>query len=549
MTETVLTYTYNEEDGGYRVSGYTSIQDDGIVIIPDTYNDNSNGEYPVIDIGYSAFSYCTSLTSITIPDSVTSIGDYAFDSCTSLTSVIIGDSVIGIGEEAFYGCNALTSIIIPNSVTSIGYQAFCGCDGLTSVTIGNSVTTIGNSAFYGCDGLTSVTIGNSVTTIGDYVFSNCQKLKKVYYTGSKEKWDSYIAQSSDLANESIKVYNEIHDCDFLAFTFDGYHSLLDLNIIRTSEGDRYNTNLSPQMKDVVTEVPNGDGQYYFGTNYPSKQFSINFAFDSLTEQQLRKLKQIFAGDKISDLIFDEEPYKVYSAKATGTPTLKYIPFNDKNGQRTYKGEGTVQFTAYWPYAHTPNTTTKISKKFRKSGTFEKNGLLISQYDEWLYPTKEQWAPVSGIINTGAVNVGENYGDIPTPFILKYSTTIIEDLKFTVGSNYVIIRAKEYEAGNSAKPGPAFTDFKWDSKTGMVSARINGAANGVPISFEGTSCCTIPVGGEDTIKIEKWDSETEEWVNYLKVDSDGTWKQYVGNSWVAVPAINNILTLKYNYWYY
>ncbi len=101
-----------------------------------------------------AFSNCSGLTSVTIPNSVTSIEYYAFSNCSSLTSITIPNSVTSIGMSAFRGCSGLTSITIPNSVTSIGYQAFWGCDGLTSVTIPNSVTSIGEGAFYNCTGLT-----------------------------------------------------------------------------------------------------------------------------------------------------------------------------------------------------------------------------------------------------------------------------------------------------------------------------------------------------------------------------------------------------------
>ena len=81
--------------------------------------------------------------------------------------------VTSIGETAFRYCSSLTSITIPNSVRSIGESAFSGCSGLTSVTIPNSVTSIGRSAFSWCTGLTSVTIPNSVTSIGAYAFNNC----------------------------------------------------------------------------------------------------------------------------------------------------------------------------------------------------------------------------------------------------------------------------------------------------------------------------------------------------------------------------------------
>jgi hypothetical protein len=131
-------------------------------------------------IADGAFSGCTDLTDIIIPDSVTSIGNYAFSGCTGLTDIIIPDSVTSIGQGAFGGCTGLTSVIIPDSVTgSIGNTAFLSCTGLTNITIGNSVTSIGEDAFNNCANLTSVTIGDSVTIIGKDAFKNCNELTSV----------------------------------------------------------------------------------------------------------------------------------------------------------------------------------------------------------------------------------------------------------------------------------------------------------------------------------------------------------------------------------
>ena len=126
----------------------------------------------VTSIGEWAFYECSGLTSVTIPNSVTSISG-VFAGCIGLTSVTIPNSVTSIGYGVFYGCSSLTSVTIPNSVTSIGERAFENCSGLTSVTIGNSVTSIGGYAFYGCNGLTSI-ISNAVVppVIGNYVFPN-----------------------------------------------------------------------------------------------------------------------------------------------------------------------------------------------------------------------------------------------------------------------------------------------------------------------------------------------------------------------------------------
>ena len=130
-------------------------------------------------LGNYAFYGCSSLTSVVIPDSVTSIGDSAFYDCDGLTSVVIGNGVTSIGNYAFYGCSSLTEIVIPDSVTSIGNHAFYNCSSLTSVVIPDSVTSIGNSAFYNCDGLTEITLGYGVSEIGDYAFYNCSGLTSI----------------------------------------------------------------------------------------------------------------------------------------------------------------------------------------------------------------------------------------------------------------------------------------------------------------------------------------------------------------------------------
>ena len=130
-------------------------------------------------IGNCAFEYCSSLTSVVIPDSVTSIGGSAFSGCSGLKSVVIPDSVTSIGDTAFAYCRSLTSIVIPDSVTSIGNSAFCWCESLTSVVIGNSVTSIGGYAFQYCKSLTSVVIPNSVTIIGGSAFQYCKSLTSV----------------------------------------------------------------------------------------------------------------------------------------------------------------------------------------------------------------------------------------------------------------------------------------------------------------------------------------------------------------------------------
>ena len=223
---------YLQDDGTYIVSCGDAKYLSNIVI-PATYKGGA-----VVGIDNNAFSSCYNLTSVVIPDSVTSISDSAFSGCTELEEiyfnavnmndlssnnnvfayagqdgngikVVIGKDVTkipaylfcsyssfyspkiisvefedgsvctSIGYDAFVGCSSLASIVIPDSVTSISDGAFGGCSRLTSVVIPDSVTSIGNGAFSWCSSLTSVVIPDSVTNIGSSAFSSCFNLTSV----------------------------------------------------------------------------------------------------------------------------------------------------------------------------------------------------------------------------------------------------------------------------------------------------------------------------------------------------------------------------------
>ncbi len=198
------TVTFTVSNGKINITGRTG--NPTSVDIPATI-----GGIPVLALSDDAFANCTSLKTVTIPDSVTSIGTRAFCQCSGLTSVIIPDSVTSIGMYAFHSCSGLKTITIPNSVTSIGDYSFYGCSGLSEIiadpantiyssadgvlfnkaktalivcprkktgyyAIPNSVTAIVSEAFNGCTGLTSVTIPESVKSIGNYAFRDCSGL-------------------------------------------------------------------------------------------------------------------------------------------------------------------------------------------------------------------------------------------------------------------------------------------------------------------------------------------------------------------------------------
>ncbi|MCR3757465.1 leucine-rich repeat protein [Clostridium felsineum] len=194
-------FSWQSDDGvTYSITGYngnnTNITIPGSIdghtvtsISSNAFNGNNDIKYKsltsvtipntVTSIGSFAFYYCSSLVSISIPNSVTTIGDSAFAYCISLPNITLPTNLSSIGNSTFQDCKAFTGITIPSSVTSIGHHAFLECLNLTSVTIPNSVTTIGDSAFQDCKVLNNVVMPDSVISVGDYLFYDCWALTNV----------------------------------------------------------------------------------------------------------------------------------------------------------------------------------------------------------------------------------------------------------------------------------------------------------------------------------------------------------------------------------
>ena len=242
--------------------------------------------------------------------------------------------------------------------------------------------------------------------------------------------------------------------DFIGFSFNEHRSE-SLGIVRVSDGSRYNEDLVPTTQDKTVQVPGGDGFYYFGSDYTQRQFSINIAFDELTEKQFRELQQIFGTKELGKLVFDERPYKYYMVKSS-KPQLKYICFG-KDGERIYKGEGTLTFTAYYPFA-------KSVFKF------------LNEYND---KNKDEWKEASGmkaekgtydtVSDNGSISV-YNAGDLETDFILKFDlpvdNTSISDIKITlskenVGKVEAFLDLKGFSKKNTD------TGFQINTKTNLI----------------------------------------------------------------------------------
>ncbi|MGN0542106.1 MAG: leucine-rich repeat domain-containing protein [Acutalibacteraceae bacterium] len=233
-----------------------------------------------IAIADNAFSGCTGLTSITIPNSVTSIGEDAFRNCSGLTSVTIGNSVTSIGNHAFASCYSLTNITIPNSVTSIGDYAFYNCVSLTSVTIPNSVMSIGDFSFYCCTGLTSVTIGNSVTSIGDYAFKWCDSLTNITIPDSVTSIGDYAFYNcASLA--SVTIPNSVMSIGDGAFTY--CKKLITITVDGSNQYYSSDENGALFNKDKTELIQYPAGRTATEYTIPDSVTSLgNYAFQSCT---------------------------------------------------------------------------------------------------------------------------------------------------------------------------------------------------------------------------------------------------------------------------
>ena len=191
-----LDLTLNPNGKSYSVSGIGTCTESDL-LIPSEYEG-----LPIISVDSNAFKDCAFVTSVTIPDSVTTIGSSAFEGCSSLKRINIPEGVTTIGQKTFYDCTSLTEISLPDSVTMIDWYAFYNCSSLTDLSLSDNLTTIdryafyncssltgisipasvksiGNSAFYNCSALTEVTIPEGVTQIADYTFNNCNALQSI----------------------------------------------------------------------------------------------------------------------------------------------------------------------------------------------------------------------------------------------------------------------------------------------------------------------------------------------------------------------------------
>ena len=220
--------------------------------------------------------------------------------------------------------------------------------------------------------------------------------------------------------------------DFVGFSFNGKHSS-EFNIVRVSDGSRFKKDLLPTFQDKTVAVPGGDGSYLFGTNYTQKTRTINFAYDGLTEEKLFEMRRWLAANQVGELVLDEWPYKAWDMKVSAPPNLTFIPFDeqivDDKIVRVYKGEGTISFVAYQPFAHNPN-----GKKWLGDYASESN------YDDWADTSGLIDRAGHDVINNGTIKV-YNAGDLPCDFYLTFSVISGNSYSFSIGGNVLNLTAQ------------------------------------------------------------------------------------------------------------
>ena len=301
--------------------------------------------YSVTSIGEDAFYYCSSLTSVTIPNSVISIGEHAFSGCSSLTSVTIPNSVIYIGKSAFSYCSSLSSVNIPNSVTSIYGYTFADCSSLTSVNIPNSVTSIGERAFWGCSSLTSVDIPNSVTYIGEEAFWGCSSLTSVSLDMSSIPANLFPQGTAFFQNLTLTALQNLtlgeNVTSIASGAFNACSFLQNITCLATTPPTLADNTVFPYPNIATLTVPCGSLEAYSSaTSYWNVFFSGRISENGYNVE-------VSVNDETFGSVAVESDCSTATLTATANEGYRFVIWNDGNtdNPRTVALTSDTSFTA------------------------------------------------------------------------------------------------------------------------------------------------------------------------------------------------------------
>ena len=269
------------------------------------------------------------------------------------------------------------------------------------------------------------------------------------------------------------------DNAFIAFAYGDWHSIgstIGAEFYRVANGGKYEIDLIPTLNDTFKDDEGRDGQVWLGSTHKNRTFKVDFAFKNMDSGQMNSLISAFSHNEVKELVFAELPFKAYDAKVTGTPVIKAITFDGENGL-VFHGEGTVNFTCYQPYAHTPREGIwNVNGGFR--GCDSRN---LSNYSDAGYVVSD-WRNVANLSDNENINtIG---GKLPAPFKANGSGNGTFSIPNTE-INFTIY-APQDEGGNGY---PFGYNGPW-SLNSENGALVRG---GKGIYYEGITIGKLPVG--------------------------------------------------------
>lgn len=286
--------------------------------------------------------------------------------------------------------------------------------------------------------------------------------------------DFALPESSEINQEYKDFYcgkESLKDTDFIGFTFGGKHSS-DFGIVRITDGAGLSDSLAPAFQDKTVDVPGKDGSYFLNSFYTTKEFSLDIAYDSVTEKQLRALRKWLDGKEVQELVLDEWPYKTYSAKVKSAITLNYYCF-EENGQRIYKGNGNITFVSFFPFARcSKKFLNEYSDNFRLE--WNKSARLLENNDEAFYDTIKEDQNGDSYVNL------YNPGDVEADFTLTFDLNqTISDFELILEENQNGVIAPLYKLVlSSLTPKGADKKIILNSRTQLLEgADENGEKTG------------------------------------------------------------------------
>lgn len=373
----------------------------GDVVIPATVT-NGTKTYRVIAIGGSAFAYCSSLTSITIPNSVTIIKHHAFESCWGLNSIIIPNSVTRIGEGAFGSCTNLTSIVIPNSVTTIDNWAFSS-SGLTSITIPNSVTSIGSNVFENTAISTpiyndhlfiylpssysgEVIIPDGITTILPSVFSEHIYVTNVVLPSSLHKIGEYAFYNCRNIS-SITIPDNVDTIEYYAFK--GCVDLTDVYVEAINPpyigNDAFASDPTIHLVCGINEESYRNNRYWnkYVLEYPKPNFSLTLSTD-VTQGTI---------DTLHALACNNDTAVIYAQANAGYHFTSWSDGNTDNPRTIIMTQDKTLHANFTVSLYTFTATTEDATKGTVSatnGTFQYGTTLVATANPAEHYTFDHW---------------------------------------------------------------------------------------------------------------------------------------------------------------